>query len=72
LISDDVAGLSTFAPKSFDKTDVDLKNYSWIKSLVDDFVSLISKDLEIDKLIESGALGDHTPALLAIAELVEE
>ena len=32
----------------------------------------IYKDLEIDKLIESGALGDHTPALLAIAGLVEE
>lgn len=72
LISDDVAGLSTFAPKSFDQTNVDLKNYTWINSLVDDFVSLISKDLEIDKLIESGALGDHTPALLAIAGLVEE
>lgn len=72
LISDDVAGLSTFVPKSFDQTDVDLKNYNWINSLVDDFISLISKDLEVDKLIESGALGDHTPALLAIAGLVEK
>ena len=72
LISDDVAGLSTFAPKSFDQTDVDLKNYNWLNSLVDDFISLISKDLEVNQLIESGALGDHTPALLAIAGLVEE
>lgn len=72
LISDDVAGLSTFAPKSFDQTDVDLKNYNWLNSLVDDFISLISKDLEVNQLIESGALGDHTPALLAIAGLLEE
>ena len=71
-LSDDVAGLSTFAPKSFDQTDVDLKNYNWLNSLVDDFISLISKDLEVNQLIESGALGDHTPALLAIAGLVEE
>ena len=71
LISDDVAGLSTFVPKSFDQTDVDSKNYTWINGLVNDFVSLISNDLSIEKLIESGALGEHTPALLAIAELVE-
>ena len=71
LISDDVAGLSTFVPKSFDQMDVDSKNYTWINGLVNDFVSLISNDLSIEKLIESGALGEHTPALLAIAELVE-
>ena len=72
LISDDVAGLSTFIPKSFDQDDADLKNYTWINNLVNDFISLISKDLSVDKLIESGALGDHTPALLAIAGLVEK
>lgn len=71
LISDDVAGLSTFIPKSFDQDDADLKNYTWINNLVNDFISLISKDLSVDKLIESGALGEHTPALMAIAELFE-
>lgn len=71
LISDDVAGLSTFVPKSFDQTGVDLMNYNRINGLVDDFISLISKDLSVDELIESGTLGDHTPALLAIAELLK-
>lgn len=72
LISDDIAGLSTFVPSTFDKSDADLKQYNWIDYLVNDFLYLItSEKMSISELIESGMIGEHTPALLAITELLK-
>ena len=73
LISDDVAGLSTFVPNFLDDRGVDFDNYTRLNALVEDFISLISKheQLSVQELIEAGVLGDHTPALLAIAGLLE-
>lgn len=72
LISNDIAGLSTFMPKTFDQSEADLKQYTFINDLVNDFVSLItSEEFSIKELIESGKIGEHTPALLAITELLK-
>ena len=72
LISDDIAGLSTFVPKTFDQSEADLKQYEWINDLVNDFISLItSEEFSIKELIQSKLIGKHTPALLAITELLK-
>lgn len=72
LISNDIAGLSTFMPKTFDQSEADLKQYTFINDFVNDFVSLItSEEFSIKELIESGKIGEHTPALLAITELLK-
>ena len=72
LISDDIAGLSTFVPKTFDQSEADLKQYEWINDLVNDFISLItSEEFSIKELIQSKLIGKHTPALLAITKLLK-
>ena len=73
LITDDVLGLSTFVPKRFSEEDPDYVNFNWVDGLVKDFIkSILESKFSVYDLIKDGSLGEHTPALISLAEVFKK
>lgn len=73
LIADDVLGLSTFVPKRFNEEDPDYVNFNWVDGLVKDFIkSILESKFSVYDLIKDGSLGEHTPALISLAEVFKK
>lgn len=73
LIADDVLGLSTFVPKRFSEEDPDYVNFNWVDGLVKDFIkSILESKFSVYDLIKDGSLGEHTPALISLAEVFKK
>ena len=73
LIADDVLGLSTFVPKRFNQEEANSVNFKWVDGLVKDFIkSILESKFSVDELIKDGSLGEHTPALISLAQVLKK